>query len=155
MTRNFAITLERMHVSKVDARTRHLYRRQKNCARPDCINIHMAIGSKFQLLRCNGVFVRSANQRGAEIASIMGIRHSDCRRRSELAKERPQSSGDADQIMRSKRENRMLSRAVRQRSKLIGRMRNSFWSLFWNRDSYLPSVIKNNGVSVNHLKGSD
>src|SRR4029077_13864094 len=103
----------------------------------------------------DGVFMRRTNQRRAEIAGIMGIRHSDCGRRSELAKKRPQSGGDADQIMRGKSENRMLSRALRQSGKLIGRMRNSFCNLFWNRDSYLASVIKNDRVSVDHLKRSD
>src|ERR1700738_4873939 len=85
----------------------------------------------------------------------MGIRHSDCRSRSELTEKRPQSGGNTNQIMRGKRQDRMLSRALRQSGKLIGGMRNSFRGLFGYGDTYLAGVVKNDGVSVDYLERSD
>src|SRR3979490_401372 len=63
VTRNLTVTLERMHVSKVNTCSRHLHGRQDDRSWPDRINVHMPIGSEFQLLGANRVFVRSAPQR--------------------------------------------------------------------------------------------
>jgi hypothetical protein len=52
-----------MHIPEVDACSRYLYRSQDNGTRPDGIDVHMPIGSEFQLFRRDGVFMRSTYQR--------------------------------------------------------------------------------------------
>ena len=104
MAGNLPVTLKRVHVSKIHSAAGNLNRSQKNCARPNGIDIHMSIGSEFELLGGNGVFVRSADQGRAEIAGIVGIRHPNPGGGAQLAEERSEPGGETNQIVRSERQ---------------------------------------------------
>src|ERR1700730_12895010 len=144
-----------MHIAEVDARSRYLYGSQDNGARSDGINIHMPIGSEFQLFRGDSVFMRSTYQRGAKISGVMRIGHSDCRSCPEVSEERLESGGDTNQSMRGKRQDGMLNRPLRQSRKLSGGMRNPFRCLFWNGDANLAGIIKDDRITVDDLERSD
>src|ERR1700745_3703333 len=112
----------------------------------------MPIRSKFELLRSNSVFVGGSDQCGSKISGVMRIGHAPRRSCPELTQERAKPSSYTDEIMRCKRENRMLSRALWQSGKLRREMRNPFRRLFGNGDAYLARVIKHDSVSVDYLK---
>src|SRR3977135_2766190 len=99
--------------------------------------------------------MRSTYQRGAKISGVMGVGHSDCRSCPELSEERPESRRDTNQIMRSKRQDGMLSRTFWQSGKLGGGMRNPFRRLFWDGDPNLAGIVKDDGITVDDLERSD
>jgi len=68
---DFAVTLQCVHVTQIDATAGGLDWTDQDSAGPHGVDVHVAVGAVFQLFGCQSVFVRRADQEGAEVAGIV------------------------------------------------------------------------------------
>ena len=146
---DLAVALERVHVAEVDAAAVDLHGADEDRAGAHRVDVHVAVGLvALQLLGREREAVRRADQERAEVARVVRVGDRRRRRRAELAQERPQPRGDADEVVRREQQDRVLDGVVGQLRDARGVVRHPLGLLLADRDADRVRRVERDRVAV-------
>src|SRR6202171_5320519 len=148
MTGNLAVTLKCMDVSHVHTTTFYFHGTNRNRSRSNNVDVHVTVGAVLQLFGSDCIFVRCADEKRAEVASIMRVGHANRRRGTELSHKWPPASYESDQVMRGKSQNRILYRFFRKRCIGFRVASDLFSRIPMQGQTDRATLVKSNGVPI-------